>query len=101
MFIAQLARKQEVNPAFFYDFVVDKEGNLMYVFWADAMSRKNYHFGGDGVVSFDSTYTTNQYDMMFAPFTGVNHHLQSVFLVRHSCRMRRPSHMFGCLRPFF
>ncbi|XP_048561012.1 protein FAR1-RELATED SEQUENCE 5-like [Triticum urartu] len=80
MFVAQLARKQEVNPAFFYDFVVDKEGNLMYVFWADAMSRKNYsHFGGDGVVSFDSTYTTNQYDMIFAPFTGVNHHLQSVF----------------------
>jgi hypothetical protein len=42
------------------------------------MSGKNYkHFGR--VVSFDSTYTTNQYDMIFAPFTGVNHHLQSVF----------------------
>ncbi|KAM3228658.1 hypothetical protein ACQJBY_059959 [Aegilops geniculata] len=80
MFVAQLSRKQEVNPAFFYDFVVDDQGNLMYVFWADAMSRKNYsHFGGGGVVSFDSTYTTNQYDMIFAPFTGVNHHLQSVF----------------------
>ncbi|XBJ23026.1 hypothetical protein VPH35_001293 [Triticum aestivum] len=78
MFVAQLGRKQEVNSAFFYDFVVSAEGKLMYVFWADATSRKNYkHFGS--VVSFDSTYTTNQYDMIFAPFTGVNHHLQSVF----------------------
>ena len=48
------------------------EGKLVYVFWADATSRKNY-------VSFDSTYTTNRHDMIFAPFTGVNHHLQSVF----------------------
>jgi hypothetical protein len=58
MFVAQLARKQEVNSAFFYDFEVSDEGNLKYVFWADATSRKNYkHFGR--VVSFDSTYTTN------------------------------------------
>ena len=74
MFVAQLGRKQEVNLAFFYDFVVSDEGKLVYVFWADATSRKNYkHFGS--VVSFDSTYTTNQYDMIFTPFTGVNHHL--------------------------
>ncbi|XP_062182184.1 protein FAR1-RELATED SEQUENCE 5-like [Phragmites australis] len=78
MFVAQLARKQEVNPAFFYDFVVDDQGKLVHVFWADATSRKNYsHFGN--ILSFDSTYTTNQYNMIFAPFTGVNHHLQSVF----------------------
>lgn len=31
-------------------------------------------------MSFDSTYTTNQYNMIFAPFTGVNHHKQSIFL---------------------
>ena len=78
MFVAQLARKQEVNSAFFYDFEVNDEGNLVRVFWADATSRKNYSHFGD-VISFDSTYTTNQYNMIFAPFTGVNHHLQSVF----------------------
>jgi hypothetical protein len=32
------------------------------------------------VVSVDATYTTNQYNMKFVPFTGVNHHLQSIFL---------------------
>ncbi|KAM3271631.1 hypothetical protein ACQJBY_042062 [Aegilops geniculata] len=78
MFVAQLARKQEVNSAFFYDFDVNDEGKLMRVFWADATGRKNYSHFGD-VISFDSTYTTNQYNMIFAPFTGVNHHLQSVF----------------------
>jgi sensor domain CHASE-containing protein len=30
----------------FYDFAVDEEGKLVYIFWADATSRKNYtHFG--------------------------------------------------------
>jgi hypothetical protein len=32
------------------------------------------------VISVDATNTTNQYNMKFVPFTGVNHHLQSVFL---------------------
>jgi hypothetical protein len=57
---------------------VDEKGKLVYIFWADATSRKNYRHFGD-LVSFDSTYSTNQYNMVFAPFTGVNHHLQSVF----------------------
>ena len=30
------------------------------------------------VVSFDNTYATNKYSMIFAPFTGVNHHRQCV-----------------------
>ncbi|XP_050157481.1 protein FAR1-RELATED SEQUENCE 5-like [Malus sylvestris] len=36
-----------------------------------------YHYFGD-VVTFDTTYRTNKYDMPFAPFTGVNHHWQSI-----------------------
>ena len=79
MFVGQLERKKEVNPAFFYEFMVDKQGRLVRVFWADATCRKNCSVFGD-VLSVDSTYTTNQYDMKFVPFTGVNHHLQSVFL---------------------
>ena len=54
------------------------DGRLCRVFWADTTSRKNYvHFGD--VISFDATYSTNQYDMKFAPFTGVNHHMCSIF----------------------
>jgi hypothetical protein len=48
------------------------------VFWDDTTSRKNYvHFSD--VLSFDTTYSLNQYDLKFAPFTGVNHHMHSIF----------------------
>jgi sensor domain CHASE-containing protein len=39
---------------FFYDFIVDEDGKLLYIFWADGTSRKNYSHFGD-LVSFDST----------------------------------------------
>ncbi|XP_017233041.1 protein FAR1-RELATED SEQUENCE 5-like [Daucus carota subsp. sativus] len=38
------------------------------------MAYKNF---GD-VVAFDTTYRTNRYAMPFVPFTGVNHHYQSI-----------------------
>jgi len=79
MFVAQLERKKKINPDFFYDFVVDEQGRLVHVFWADAVSRKNYSHFCD-VISFDCTYSTNQYNMIFAPFSGVNHHLQNIFI---------------------
>ena len=50
-------------------------------FWTNARSRIAYQYFGD-VVIFDATYQTNTYKMPFVPFTGVNHHYQSV--------------MFGC-----
>jgi hypothetical protein len=56
---------------------VDVKGKLLYIFWADVTSRKNYSHFGD-LMPFDSTYSTNQYNMKFAPFTRVNHHMQSV-----------------------
>lgn len=37
------------------------------------MTRKAYKEFGD-VVSFDTTYLVNKYDIAFAPFVGVNHH---------------------------
>jgi hypothetical protein len=42
LFIAQMERKKESNSVFFYDFSVDEHGKLVYIFWADATSRKNY-----------------------------------------------------------
>jgi hypothetical protein len=55
LFVAQLERKRDANLAFFYDFIVDDHGKLIYIFWADATSRKNYSHFRD-VVSFDATY---------------------------------------------
>ncbi|KAK1686970.1 hypothetical protein QYE76_047818 [Lolium multiflorum] len=78
MLVDQLGRMKKLNAAFFYEYEVDEHGKMVRLFWADATSRKNYKHFPD-VLSFDSTYSTNQYDMVFAPFTGINHHMQSVF----------------------
>ncbi|KAM1790046.1 hypothetical protein ACFX14_034059 [Malus domestica] len=70
---------QGQNANFFYAIDLDKNGRLRNIFWADARSRATYEEFGD-VVTFDTTYLTNKYDMPFAPFVGVNHHGQSILL---------------------
>lgn len=58
---------------------LNDHARIKNLFWADARSRAAYAQFGD-VVTFDTTYLTNKYDMPFAPFVGVNHHGQSVLL---------------------
>ncbi|XP_059457607.1 protein FAR1-RELATED SEQUENCE 5-like [Corylus avellana] len=72
---------QSKNPSFFFSIDVDENGCMGNCFWADARSRAAYQYFGDAV-TFDASYLTNRYKMPFVPFTGVNHHHQSV--------------MFGC-----
>ena len=72
-------KMQADNSDFFYIIDLDKEGRLKNVFWADARSRMAFKEFGD-VVTFDTTYLVNKYDMPFAPFVGVNHHGQSTLL---------------------
>ncbi|KAI8562666.1 hypothetical protein RHMOL_Rhmol03G0052300 [Rhododendron molle] len=64
------------NEAFFYAMDLDEENRLKNVFWADARSREAFKEFGD-VVTFDTTYLVNKWNMPFAPFVGVNHHGQS------------------------
>ncbi|XP_059434110.1 protein FAR-RED IMPAIRED RESPONSE 1-like [Corylus avellana] len=70
-------RMQDMNDDFYYVMDMDDDARLRNVFWADARSRAAYEFFGD-VITFDTTYLTNRYDMPFAPFVGVNHHGQSI-----------------------
>jgi len=72
-------RMQKQNSGFYYVIDMDDDCRLRNVFWADARSRAAYDFFGD-VITFDTTYLTNKYDMPFAPFVGVNHHGQSILL---------------------
>ncbi|KAM0825043.1 hypothetical protein ACQ4PT_069821 [Festuca glaucescens] len=72
-------KMQSENPNFFSVMDVDDESRLRNVFWADARSRAVYDSFND-VVTFDTTYLMNKYDMPFALFVGVNHHGQSVLL---------------------
>ncbi|XP_020271447.1 protein FAR1-RELATED SEQUENCE 4-like [Asparagus officinalis] len=55
------------------------EDHLKNVFWADCRSREDYKEFGE-VITFDTTYLTNKYDMPFAPFVAVNHHGQLILL---------------------
>lgn len=47
--------------------------------WVDARSRAAYEEFND-LVCFDATYLTNDYEVAFANFVGVNHHEQSILL---------------------
>ncbi|XP_042450660.1 protein FAR1-RELATED SEQUENCE 6-like [Zingiber officinale] len=70
---------QSRNPNFFYVLDLDGESRIKNIFWADARCRAAYDYFCD-VVTFDTTYLTNSYDMPFAPFVGVNHHGLSILL---------------------
>ncbi|XP_019199637.1 PREDICTED: protein FAR-RED IMPAIRED RESPONSE 1-like [Ipomoea nil] len=61
----------------YFEYEVNANDQLARVFWADGMARKNYGAFGD-VVSFDSTYKTNRYHLVFVPFTGVDNHKRCV-----------------------
>ena len=57
----------------FFSINLDEQDRLKNVFWAYQRSRVAYKYFGD-IVTFDTTYLMNKYDMPFAPFVGVNHH---------------------------
>ncbi|KAG2681169.1 hypothetical protein I3760_06G050300 [Carya illinoinensis] len=78
---AYFLERQCKEAGFVYSMQVDENGSMGSCFWADARSRSAYQYFGD-VVTFDATYLTNVYKMPFVPFSGVNHHHQTI--------------MFGC-----
>ncbi|KAM4110768.1 hypothetical protein ACJW30_05G017000 [Castanea mollissima] len=57
-------KKQAQNSNFFYAIQCDDVGHMVNFFWVDAQSRMAYQYFGD-------------YDMPFAPFTGLNHHYET------------------------
>ncbi|XP_030475753.2 protein FAR1-RELATED SEQUENCE 9-like isoform X2 [Syzygium oleosum] len=64
---------QMQNPIFFYAVQIDQDGRLTNLFWRDSLSKFDYDCFGD-VVMFDTTYRVSKYNMICAPFVGVNHH---------------------------
>ncbi|XP_050104663.1 protein FAR1-RELATED SEQUENCE 5-like [Malus sylvestris] len=69
--------EQERNSEFTFKIQADEEHKITQCFWADASSRQAYKLYGD-VVIFDTTYNTNRYSMIFAPFMGINNHGQTI-----------------------
>ncbi|XP_019153450.1 PREDICTED: protein FAR1-RELATED SEQUENCE 5-like [Ipomoea nil] len=71
MIIERLRTKRELCVDFFFDYHLDEENRLARLFWADPISRGSFSCYGD-VISFDATYSTNRYNLVFVPFTGVD-----------------------------
>ncbi|RYQ86027.1 hypothetical protein Ahy_B10g105681 [Arachis hypogaea] len=72
-------RMKEKNPNFFFELQLEDDQSIKLAFWADARSRAAFEYFGD-VISFDTTYNTNRYNLVCGSFVGVNHHGQSTLL---------------------
>ncbi|XP_022861668.1 protein FAR1-RELATED SEQUENCE 5-like [Olea europaea var. sylvestris] len=73
------SKMQAQCSGFYFSMDVDDESRLKNIFWADSRCRQSYKEFGD-IVTFDTTYLTNKYDMTFTSFVGVNYHGQSILL---------------------
>ncbi|KAE8795351.1 putative protein FAR1-RELATED SEQUENCE 10 [Hordeum vulgare] len=67
------------DPMFADSVLVDSDSKIQALMWTNGRSRYQYSTFGDAI-TFDTTYRTNQYDMPFGLFVGVNHHFQSIIL---------------------
>ncbi|RYR29272.1 hypothetical protein Ahy_B01g053639 [Arachis hypogaea] len=74
-----LVRMKEKNQNFFFELNLEGDHCIKHAFWADARSKAAFDYFGD-VVSFDTTYNTNRYNLVLGSFVGVNHHGQSTLL---------------------
>ncbi|XP_074290747.1 protein FAR1-RELATED SEQUENCE 5-like [Silene latifolia] len=79
LFVDHFKEITQTRIGFYFDYDLDDDGSLRRAIWADGTARDNYKFFGDAV-SFDPTYSTNKYSMVFTPFTGVDRHKRSVTL---------------------
>ncbi|GJR53535.1 protein FAR1-related sequence 5 [Tanacetum coccineum] len=68
-------RKKHVSD-FLFDYLVEN-AELTTIFWADEVSKYKYREFSD-VVSFDATFKTNKYKMVFVPFTAIDNHRKYV-----------------------
>ncbi|EEE54990.1 hypothetical protein OsJ_02614 [Oryza sativa Japonica Group] len=65
------------NPSFQYALQMDCEEQIANIFWADAKMIADYARFGD-VVSFDTTFGTNNESRPFGVFVGFNHFRETV-----------------------
>lgn len=65
-----------VDPSLSVCVEIDHEGSPKFILWCTGKNKQDYVYFGD-VVTFDTTYRTNLYNMPFGIFVGVNNHYQS------------------------
>ncbi|XP_073017985.1 protein FAR1-RELATED SEQUENCE 5-like [Primulina eburnea] len=62
---------------FYWNVQLDDGDWVMNFFFRDYRSAVDYENFGD-VLSIDTTYRTNKYNLICAPFVGINHYMQNV-----------------------
>ncbi|KAH6837122.1 hypothetical protein C2S53_017292 [Perilla frutescens var. hirtella] len=75
--IDRLCQEGVEDGDFFYRFKLNSDGRLSDVFWRDSMMCEDYDLYED-VVVFHTTYRTNKYGLICAPFVRLNHHKKNV-----------------------
>ncbi|XP_022014771.1 protein FAR1-RELATED SEQUENCE 5-like [Helianthus annuus] len=76
MVINRLTDKKQFMVDYSFVHSVDENKRLTGLFWADGLCKRNYAEFGD-VISFDATFKTNKYKMVFVPFTGIDNHCRN------------------------
>ncbi|CAL1394457.1 unnamed protein product [Linum trigynum] len=71
--LSYLSCKSYNDNGFLMKFKVGDDSRLEKLFWADSISRLDFGCFGD-VLSFDTTYKKNAYNMPLVIFSGINHH---------------------------
>ncbi|XP_035844113.1 protein FAR1-RELATED SEQUENCE 5-like [Helianthus annuus] len=77
MVINRMTDKKQYLADYSFEYSVDDGKRLTGLFWADGLCKLNYMEFGD-VISFDATFKTNRYKMVFVPFTGIDNHYRNV-----------------------
>lgn len=70
---------RSTDPGFTYVVLTDKSIKVKSLMWANGSSRMQYKLFGD-VVTFDTTYRINLYDIAVWVIVGVNNHFQIIIL---------------------
>ncbi|XP_035830921.1 protein FAR1-RELATED SEQUENCE 2-like [Helianthus annuus] len=76
MVINRMTDKKQYLADYSFEYSVDDGKRLTGLFWADGLCKLNYMEFGD-VISFDATFKTNRYKMVFVPFTGIDNHCRN------------------------
>ncbi|XP_076926629.1 protein FAR1-RELATED SEQUENCE 5-like [Bidens hawaiensis] len=79
MVVQRLSGKKNCCDGYSFEYTVNSNGELDRLFWADEISKKNYLAFGD-IISFDATFKTNKYNMVFVPFTAIDNHCHNVIV---------------------
>ncbi|XP_073137615.1 protein FAR1-RELATED SEQUENCE 5-like [Henckelia pumila] len=69
--------KSNIESQFYWNVQLDDDNRIMNFFFRDYRCQVDYEYFGD-VLSVDTTYRTNKYNLICAPFVGINHHKQNV-----------------------